>query len=99
MSNENKFTPGPWRVNAGTVHFHIHDNSRAIARTLGDDTTDQANARLIAAAPEIFNELQILTKLLERHRVRYGLGGMMPEADQQLYIDSARAALAKVGGN
>lgn len=54
----NKHTPGPWRKDNNPRN--IIANGRDIAHTWGrfeDDEAD-ANARLIAAAPDLLNELR-----------------------------------------
>ncbi len=59
----NKWTPGPWTAIAGPVeHLVIRDSDGdCVARLYRDDCPDwrlnEANARLIAAAPELYEEL------------------------------------------
>ena len=65
-----KYTPGPWWVEIGDEdgdYSHIwptiHSESREIVGTeglYGDLEEDKANARLIAAAPELLEALQYL---------------------------------------
>ena len=67
MSNTAKHTPGPWAVNVRTVW----GESRVIANTTTgagvSDNQDEANARLIAAAPDL---LELLTELYERNQIK-----------------------------
>ena len=65
--SDTKHTPGPWGIVAGTQHFFIRtSNGRVdggIGRTTGDDIWDEANARLIAAAPDL---LEVAKNILKR---------------------------------
>lgn len=90
--SEQKHTPGPWKEadyfiwpsNGGNVQFPIHARKRGrIALAL----TKQADARLIAAAPDLLEALQ---NLLAVHQ---GEGGTKYHAG-----DIARAAIAKATG-
>ncbi len=53
-----KHTPGPWHYMAGT-HSHYDSEGKAIARVYGprgiDCSRRDANARLIAIAPEMYD--------------------------------------------
>lgn len=105
MSNENsiaKHTPGPWKIAFGARDFHItgtrEDTSgHYIARTINDFAEDEANARLIAAAPELLEALNAVAAEV----------GMTPEAPRSYSGDSylpekfhelVLAALAKAEG-
>lgn len=61
MTNESH-TPGPWTVlDGGERGFDIaHDDGRGrvVANTDNVDMTDECNARLIAAAPDLLDALQ-----------------------------------------
>lgn len=50
-----KFTPGPWGVwRAAAIHsFTIQGLHRKVARIIGNDVEGDANARLIASAPDL----------------------------------------------
>ena len=56
-------TPGPWAMTQNPVDVSIHSDRRLIAGVrLGKGTRageDAANARLIAAAPDIFHALEL----------------------------------------
>jgi len=57
-----KWTPGPWEV-GGELSERIETQtasgaSKGIARLVGSHPEQDANARLIAAAPENYGELQ-----------------------------------------
>lgn len=93
-------TPGPWTIkffrSIEPNHALIcaedwHDFASVVVRFCGDDTDDAtglANARLIAAAPEL---LEALKELLDEARtnMRGGKGHL---------IDKARSAIAKAEG-
>lgn len=77
MSDVTKWTPGPWVVGNGldmkSVYGGKHEQLLAISTGedygsyFGDDTDDiecmeQANAHLIAAAPDMYKALQTLAR-------------------------------------
>lgn len=83
---EMKHTPGPWR----TTGSLISNESRVLVASLSgasDDDVEAANARLIAAAPEL---LAALKEVVEAQKGGYlGWG----------HIDAASAAIAKATGS
>ena len=80
--NAPKFTPGPWvQGHAPGAHWV---NLPGLAR--GINAGSAANAALIAAAPELYAQLEFAVKLLG------GLPGFAGTAQ----IESMRAALTKV---
>jgi hypothetical protein len=70
-----KHTPGPWEVyrnnvHAGqiaTIHHCLNNDWIEVWSTTWPDTeeTQEANARLIAAAPELLDQLENLVAFLE----------------------------------
>ena len=97
MQNETKFTPGPWftkREGWSTVYVEARIDGGMIQEVAACGPTDagqdqqQANAHLIAAAPELYEALDALIKLYEEDDGCREL----PE-----YI-SARTALSKARG-
>lgn len=52
-------TPGPWEAddNEGFSIWRVYGGSKSIAEVIGDSAEADANARLIAAAPEMFEAL------------------------------------------
>lgn len=101
-----KHTPAPWRVSSESPRI-IQKDYRAIgsdagfliASTMGHDNSGfyaseqeaDANARLIAAAPELLEALEACTK---------AMASVLPDFnpyDQAAY-DKARAAIAKAKG-
>ena len=66
MSNEPQHTPGPWTYRKASKHFHIEASAPGYGTAVAEvhyvgnaDTgwTSEANARLIAAAPEMLAAL------------------------------------------
>jgi len=87
MTDATKHTPGPWSYDGTPTPHRIIANSENIAQCFhvsGDANDDQlrANARLIAAAPE-------LLKLLDR-----AVNGPWKDHD----LKAARAAINKAKG-
>ena len=63
-----KFTPGPWK-NAG-LHIIDPDHKNIIAgiiRKLGHDDEIEANGRLIAAAPDMYELLKLCIETLDEY--------------------------------
>jgi hypothetical protein len=60
--NTTKFTPGPWAFDTRGLIYRPSTNA-GIARIVGNDLDKQkaeANARLIAASPKLYEALEIL---------------------------------------
>lgn len=102
MNTTTKHTPGPWHIGSGNGEGSIFaDNGRTRLEIGGttlypicqvnrkwEDEEDEANARLIAAAPEL---LCMLQRLLDGVL-------MLPDLPRTLCaldIEQARAAIAK----
>lgn len=86
---EAKHTPGPWEVNGDNIFV---GNGWGIARVHIDlPKHKDANARLIAASPDLLELLEELLAMCERQRDFNDDGdGMM--------FDRARATIAKAKG-
>jgi len=75
----NKFTPGPWRAQKPRGHQHAIDRKWEIVAPqdsgelvivgehTGIDCLNQANALLIAAAPDLFAALQDVVEQLQHY--------------------------------
>lgn len=106
-----KHTPGPWRatkcflnqVNPATI---VSESGVAVAsveygiKATGDafegrEGEFDANARLMAAAPDLLESLQQTVASLEHWFVRHG----DPEGVNSLMMKKARAAIAKATGD
>ena len=63
MKTNNKHTKGPWKVmgesTLSIISYHI-PKGRKICSLLNQSTEDYKNAALIAAAPEMFEVLQLI---------------------------------------
>ncbi len=80
-------TPGPWVANLTPDgdKIAICGDGLVVARTTGVTEEKQANARLIAAAPDL---LQVLQDMLANHDAGESIIG----------FETARAAIAKARG-
>lgn len=79
-----KHTPGPWKIRAERYRFiHVYSSGGGIAHLDTVDGEGAANARLIAAAPDL---LDVAMSVLERVE--------MPQS----LIAAAQAAVAKATG-
>ena len=92
-------TPGPWEVGAAptSVYAPVTPDSyvyiaSASSRGSNDEETDQANARLIAAAPELLAALRALVK---QHDRPHGFDDSGWYIEQ---LEAARAAIAQAEG-
>lgn len=90
-----QFTRGPWRY-AGRLGFgHLIYPNIAVAyggEASGRDEDGEANARLIAAAPDMFEALSRWVDLAETAIRELGIE---PHPDERKCLDLARGALAK----
>jgi len=91
-----KHTPGPWAVDELVDGYNIHaPASDCFVATASDPEMvwgaigREEDARLIAAAPELFEALEATASLLEK------LGHI---SDNSLTVGAARAAIAKAKG-
>jgi len=98
-------TPGPWKASDwkyanSTVKRVIQNENDAICEVLDlwcmDDRTPErdANAILIAAAPEMLNALAIAQATIQRLSTQHG-----PFNSAQGTLDLIDAAMHKAGGN
>ena len=114
-----KHTPGPWQVGSrhtsngvwtqgGDLIASTHSSQRAVDRD-AQILEQDANARLIAAAPELLDALRKCVNLLEETEresgrlVEYGEEdpfrmGEWFECDDNALFEAARAAIAKAEG-
>lgn len=92
MQTKLKATPGPWAVDLGASRIDIYSSDAAtLVATLhrstfspGIDNAARANAKLIAAAPDL---LEFVQEWLDRQGT-----------DENYMVAKARAALAKARG-
>ena len=91
-------TPGPWRV--GLDKNSVRDADEGYIadcqNRFADKTTVEANARLIAAAPELLEALKMARQYAPKYNF-YPDGSVMPGASEQLQqIDAAIAKAEQV---
>lgn len=94
---ETKFTPAPWGLDVGCCpgdfdkYWQVHDGHDAIACSSNCTAGNrEANARLIAAAPELYEALSACLNYIENTESELGISLSSGQ--------SARAALAKARG-
>lgn len=99
-------TPGPWNVSKSSMDRLIYADSEhafdlAIVRNGGSDANVEANARLIAAAPEMFAALKDSVNQLETspYWIEQIMGKSSPAIAGILQTcRNARAVIAKAEG-
>jgi hypothetical protein len=94
------FTPGrPWKARSGGYSIAIYERveEQTVAMGYGKTLPEaQANARLIAAAPELLEALQAEQEWCERDAA----GAIDPEWDYDTMVAAKRrAAIAKATGS
>jgi hypothetical protein len=100
-----RHTPGPWHIGESIDEYqtgseswnvpvwanHADPGDRIAAEALAKDREQaRANARLIAAAPELLEACKGLVRIADAVRYTAGLG-----KNQMARVDAARAAIAK----
>lgn len=102
-----KHTPGPWKVENHTEHtgpyasqrLEIWSNNRHIGQVnehVDDLSIDEANAALIAAAPEMLAALERI--LIEIPYVNGKVDKTMKVTHSQIALDAINAAIQKAKG-
>lgn len=96
-----KHTPGPWsltenenRIASGNTviaRIYAHTSEGQPSNVAPFTEEDTANAKLIAAAPELLENLQELLEFCET----YGFSDRVSPTDWSGFFDAARAAIAK----
>jgi hypothetical protein len=96
------FTPGPWGIQdagPGTIRglrFRVITDEKIIAKTSDGLEEARANARLIAAAPELLEQCKLFEKVLTYY---YGTArNTAISATANDNLDKLREVLAKVEG-
>lgn len=105
---ETTHTPGPWwldgptHVVAAPVDDQFGNRSVAVTATRYDGPTNAANARLIAAAPDLLAALRILNHMGGDERGGYCIcprsDGSAPNEKHSTGCAMARAAISKAEG-
>ena|SRR5580765_6125700 len=94
-----KHTPGPWgayNLSKGNIAIETREGVR-VANASGDTCDVEANARLIAAAPELLAALKAAYSALALIDDFGTATGENPDV-QNAALDQARAAIAKAEG-
>jgi hypothetical protein len=96
-------TPGPWRASVGTGYVAILSGptiDRQLAITMTCNAEGCANARLMAAAPDLLAALEACIPWLGK-AIFYDLASLpveSPKEDLSKLLSMACAAVAKAGG-
>jgi hypothetical protein len=101
MKKENfKHTPGPWKIKNGHNYSILDSQNRAVAFTsFGAEICDVANARLIAAAPDLLDACKHLNAVCFDFAECNANGKTEFDTDVMIdAIETMRAAIAKAGG-
>ena len=108
--SETKWTPGPWRRgrDRGSIDAEVHTTVAHIVTTNNDYETSSANARLIAAAPELYEVAEAPTFFRVADDLYFGLkdadGGWSVNLPKEMiafaerYMAKRDAALARARG-
>lgn len=103
MPNTQKHTPGPWKIETApnrfgkdftgvsTVCDFGHDQWANLALCANNGMNGDANARLIAAAPDLLEALKYAERMLDSYKTTHV--GVHHAA-----LEKARAAIAKAEG-
>ena len=91
----NKHTPGPWTIANGEDRrvYLINHGRDAVGETVYTDTRNPADARLIAAAPDLLAALKGILREHDALQMAEGRTG-----DRWPAATRARAAIAKATG-
>jgi len=87
------FTPGPWSIEDCTpgestgLRFAINSKDNVIARTTDGWKEAQANARLIATAPELLEQCKLFEKLLSTLIIEGHSGADLERDNLQTILD------------
>ena len=99
MSDQPKWTPGPWRAVMGSRHVvDVFAGDRDVVSVYGGGVGFEyrdANAHLIAAAPDLYAALETLSALNDDSGP---FGGEIYQDRVDRAWSAARAALAKARG-
>ncbi len=86
-----RYTPGPWKVSINSVGQRwVESGEENIALCIGENEQATANARLIAAAPDLVEALDQLQRNLSKAWPRGDRSGF-----EQALLDTIDQALAK----
>lgn len=110
---ERKDTPGPWELEAGFLIYrpangagvpllHLFDSSGEAGFITGEDAENEANARLIAAAPDLLEALETALPAMRLFYSFYGddehVSGVAEAVQFRAAMSAVAAAVAKAEG-
>jgi hypothetical protein len=92
-------TPGPWHV-TGETHVNCAEGFLVASTGYSDDETDQANARLIAAAPDMLAVCKALLDIIYNSQGVAGwhMNGDVATWDEFEDVGALEAAIAAAEG-
>lgn len=91
-----KHTPGPWKTTHSEVNgYRVSDSTGWGVAVVLKDTNDEANARLIAAAPQMLEALEELVELKDH---RHSLPVEIYQESREKAWNKCRAAIAAAKG-
>lgn len=90
-------SPAPWKADIGVYSFWVDDNAEGSVcmkdcTSMNDRDIDRRNARLIAAAPELYEALAALLNCSEKE------APFTMESGMSIAMAMARKAIEKAGG-
>ena len=94
------FTPGPWSIEDCTpgestgLRFAINSKDNVIARTTDGWKEAQANARLIASAPELLEQCKLFEQLLSTLIIEGHSGADLERDNLQAIFDRVEGETA-----
>jgi hypothetical protein len=104
--NTSKHTPGkftayaPGEATDSSPYWEIEDEFGHTATVFGEGPEAEANARLMAASPELIEALEAAVACLEAHRPQGKIEEIFARLDEHenAVMKPARAAIAKARG-
>jgi hypothetical protein len=99
--NITDYTSGPWKAKDQWGYIKIHSKDEGVCAVHGLGVNSQANARLIASAPDLLSAVDSCLEIMIRaigERLPIQQGTECEETDWQTAIRNARAALRKAKG-
>lgn len=105
MKDSQLWTPGPWEASKGSFlcQININTESETLATVYGDTGENEANAHVIAAAPELYaaveNLIAAITPLHNAHfQIERECISDSDVEDAQAAVRDAEIVLAKARG-
>jgi hypothetical protein len=103
MATVAKHTPSPWRTERdlqGDYRIVYNETGNWLAKVYSDGESEvaKADARLIAAAPDLLAVCELFTKAAHDARNALNSHGLACPASIALAAEKARAAIAKTDG-